>query len=56
VKFDAEDKKKVRALINPNKLKQDYDDKIISVGYEYNFKPGTIFEWKGTGTYWIVYL
>ena len=56
IKFDAEDKKKVRALINPNKLKQDYDDKIISVGYEYDFKTGTIFEWCGTGTYWIVYL
>mgnify|MGYP007119926101 FL=1 len=27
----------VRALINPNKLKQDYDDKIISIGFEYNF-------------------
>ena len=23
----------VRALINPNKLKQDYDDKVISVGF-----------------------
>ena len=56
VKIDAEDRKPVRALINPNKLKQDYDDKIISVGYEYNFAPGTIFEWLGTKTYWIVYL
>ena len=56
VKTDAEDRKPVRALINPNKLKQDYDDKIISVGYEYNFAPGTVFEWLGTKTYWIVYL
>ena len=46
----------VRALINPNKLKQDYDDKIISVSYEANFKPGDIFEWLGTGTHWIIYL
>ena len=56
VKTDAEDRKPVRALINPNKLKQDYDDKIISVGYEYNFTPGTVFEWLGTKTYWLVYL
>ena len=56
VKTDAEDRKPVRALINPNKLKQDYDDKIISVGYEYNFAPGTVFEWLGTKTYWLVYL
>ena len=44
------------ALINPNKLKQDYDDKIVSIGYEYGFTPGTVFEWLGTGTYWLVYL
>ena len=56
VKIDAADRTPVRALINPNKLKQDYDDKIISVGYEYNFTPGTVFEWLGTNTYWLVYL
>jgi hypothetical protein len=46
----------VRALINPNKLKQDYDDKIISIGYEYDFRTGDIFEWCNTGTYWLIYL
>ena len=55
-KTDAEERRPVRALINPNKLKADYDDKIISVGYEYNFKVGTVFEWLGTKTYWLVYL
>lgn len=44
------------ALINPNKLKQDYDDKIISIGYEYGFKPGDVFEWANTGTKWLIYL
>ena len=29
----------VRALINANKLKADYDEKIISIGYEYQFAP-----------------
>lgn len=56
VKTDAEDRRPVRALINPNKLKQDYDDKIISVGFEYNFTTGTVFEWLGTGTHWLIYL
>ncbi len=56
IKTDAEDRSPVRALINPNKLKADYDDKIISVGYEYNFQPGTVFEWLGTNTYWLIYL
>ena len=53
---DAEYRKPVRALINPNKLKQDYDDKILSIGYEYNFQPGDVFEWLGTNTHWIIYL
>ena len=35
VREDAENRNPVRALINPNKLKQDYDDKIISIGFEY---------------------
>ena len=56
VRADAENKQPVRALINPNKLKQDYDDKIISVGYEYKFKCGDVFEWLGTNTHWIIYL
>ena len=45
-----------RALINPNIVKQDYDDKIISIGYEYEYKPGTVFEWVNTGTKWLIYL
>ena len=44
------------ALINPNQVKQDYDDKIISIGYEYEYKPGTIFEWVNTNTKWLIYL
>ena len=46
----------VRALINPNKLKQDYDDKIISIGFEHKIGCGDVFEWCNTGTYWLVYL
>ena len=53
---DAENREPVRALINPNKLKQDYDDKILSIGFEYNFKCGDVFEWIGTNSHWIIYL
>lgn len=56
LRTDADYRKPVRALINPNKLKQDYDDKIISIGYEYNFKCGDVFEWIGTKTHWLIYL
>lgn len=45
-----------RALINPDKNKFDYDDKIISVHYEENYHAGDIFEWIGTNTYWIITL
>lgn len=55
-KINEEDYKPIRALINPNKLKQDYDDKILSIGYEHNFYPGMVFEWLGTNTYWLIYL
>ena len=52
----GEKTKPAPALINPNKLKQDYDDKVLSIGFEYNFQPGDIFEWCQTGTYWLIYL
>lgn len=54
--YDDNDQIERRALINPNKVKQDYDEKIISIGYESNFKTGDIFEWQGTKTYWLIYL
>lgn len=46
----------VRALINPNKVKADYDEKIISIGFEHKIAPGDVFEWCNTKTYWLVYL
>lgn len=46
-----------RALINPNQVKQDYDDKVLSIGFEYaGFAPGAIFEWLNTNTKWLIYL
>lgn len=45
-----------RALINPDKTKQDYDDKILSIDYNTEFGPGDIFKWEGTNTHWLIYL
>lgn len=53
---DAVDKEQAPALINIDKTKQNYDDKILSVGYEYKYQPGDIFDWMNTGTKWIIYL
>lgn len=44
------------ALINPNTVKQDYDDKIISIDFGYGYSVGTVFEWLNTGTKWLIYL
>lgn len=45
-----------RALINPDKLKQDYDDKILSIDYNTKYEPGDVFQWINTNTFWIIYL
>lgn len=50
----ADETTKIRALINPNKLKADYDDKILSVPFEYGFKAGDVFEWCNTDTKWLI--
>lgn len=44
------------ALINPNAVKQDYDDKIISIDFDYDYSVGTVFEWLNTDTKWLIYL
>lgn len=44
-----------RALINPDKLKFDYDEKLISVDFKHGFTAGDTFEWpKDSGTHWII--
>lgn len=45
-----------RVLINPNKVKQDYDEKIISAPFEYEYAAGDVVEWVGTNTFWLIYL
>lgn len=50
------DQENYRALINPNKTKQDYDDKILSIDYNTHFGPGDVINWEGTNTQWLIYL
>jgi len=45
-----------RALINPDKLNNNYDMKVLSVGFSHNYACGDVLEWKDTNTYWLVYL
>lgn len=69
-----EDEREFRCLINPDKLKPEYDNKIISIPFkdiclnkervgttsqgeeEIGLKPGDVFQWKETNTYWLIYL
>lgn len=44
-----------KVLINPDKLKMDYDDKLVSASFEYGLKPGDVFHWTTTNTDWIIY-
>lgn len=44
-----------KALINPNVVKQDYDDKIISVPFDSKYDVGDIFIWVDTDTKWLIY-
>lgn len=66
------DGREFRCLINPDKLKINYDDKIISIPFEdtclnevpgtgekiqkIGMKAGDVFTWKETKTDWLVYL
>lgn len=45
-----------RGLIEPDKLKQDYDDKILTTPWKSEVKAGDVIEWVGTNSFWIVYL
>lgn len=54
IKKDADDTW-CRALINPDKIKFDYDEKIVSVDFKYNFQPGDTFEWpRGSDVHWLI--
>lgn len=63
------DGREFKCLINPDKLKIDYEDKIISIPFEdvrvnstdksietIGMKAGDVFTWKETNTTWLVYL
>jgi hypothetical protein len=41
--------------MNPDKVKFDYDEKIISIDFESGYHSGDTFEWgRDTGSHWII--
>ena len=47
---------KCRCLINPDKLKEDYDQKVISIDFKYGMQNGDTFYWDRSKHHWLVYL
>lgn len=45
-----------QCLINPDQIKPDYDNKVISIDFQAGIKAGETFHWLSNNTYWLVYL
>ena len=45
-----------RCLINPSRLTENFDKKVISIDYDSGIKEGDVFYWDRTGQHWIVNL
>ena len=43
-----------RCLINPSRLTEQFDKKVISIDFNSNMQEGTVFWWDRTNRYWIV--
>ena len=56
IHLDNSNETKCRCLINPNKLTEDIDKKIISIEFSYGLKEGDTFYWDRTDSHWLVYL
>lgn len=51
-----ESERKYRCLINPSRLTENFDKKVLSIDFDSGVKEGTIFWWDRTKRYWMVNL
>jgi hypothetical protein len=49
-----ETEKKVLCLINPSRLTEEFDKKVLSIDFEHGVKEGDVFYWDRTERYWMV--
>ena len=47
---------KYRCLINPSRLTENFDKKVLSIDFDSGIKEGSVFFWDRTNQYWIVNL
>jgi hypothetical protein len=45
-----------QCLINPDRVKPDYDNKVISIESSAGMRAGSTFYWPSNNTYWLIYL
>lgn len=53
---DKENEARWRCLINPSRLTENFDKKVISIDFGSGMQEGTVFYWDRTEKYWIVNL
>ena len=53
---DTENERRWRCLINPSRLTEQFDKKVISIDFESGVDEGTVFYWDRTKRYWIINL
>ena len=52
----TENEQRWRCLINPSRLTEQFDKKVISIDYDSGVDEGTVFYWDRTNRYWIINL
>jgi len=53
---DTENERKWRCLINPSRLTEQFDKKVISIDFESGVQEGTVFWWDRTEKHWMINL
>lgn len=53
---DTPNERQWRCLINPSRLTENFDKKVISIDFESGVKEGTVFWWGRTNKYWMINL
>ena len=52
----TENERRWRCLINPSRLTEQFDKKVISIDFDSGVKEGTVFYWDRTDRYWMINL
>ena len=53
---DTDNEKRWRCLINPSRLTEQFDKKVISIDFESGVQEGTVFWWDRTEKHWMINL